>query len=333
MKTIITATAIAAALASPAFAGGYATPIVAVPGDPYAVEQPGFSWTGTYAGLQAGHTKLNIKRQGAVQEPDTVIEHPAVVETLTIEHPEVTKEVRHPEETVTKEVVTHHPAEIEKVKVGEEKLWLPGTPDMVGYNGETGLAPVPDANHPSGWAHVETYEERVVREAWTETSYVEEVVREAWTETVVVEPARTETQEVVVQEAWTEIIPGAWVTTLLSNLRDDTNTYGAFAGYRYQFDNNFVVGGEYNYLKSENVCGLDFETHSIEGQLGYAMGKWLPYSAVGYAKTDGQDGWLAAVGADYAITDNILIGAKYTHYDYGAEMDQQTFSLRIGFKF
>lgn len=371
MKPIITATAIVTALASPALAGGYATSIIAAPGDPYAFEQePSFSWTGPYLGLQAGHTKLRLKQREVTRDPDTIIEHPPVVETLTIEHPEVTKEVHHPEETVTKEVVTHHPpeveiretkiehaAEVEKVKVGEEKLWLPGTPDMVGYNGETGLAPVPDPDHPSGWAHVDTYEERTVREAWTETrqeavvvregwtetSHVEEVVREAYTETVVISPAATETKEVVVREAWSEVIPGAWGATLIHNLRDNTNTYGAFAGYRHQFGNSFVLGAEYNYLKSEgvkveNVGEFDFDTHSVEAQLGYAMGKWLPYVAAGYAKADERDGWLAAAGVDYAVTDNILIGAKFTHYDYGSvadtlTADQQTFAVRIGFKF
>ena len=451
-----TAASIAALMiASSASAGGYVVPTIPIEISTTverkaAAPTPAFDWTGPYAGITAGRTKIDLEHRPLVQEPDTIIEHPAETKEVTIEHPAVTEVVEHPEVTedrvttiehpavtedrvttidhpdVTEdrvktiehpavtdlvehpavtEIVEHpavtedrvttieHPAVIEKVKVGEEKLWVPtGPEDMFGgchYGNNT--CPVRDPSDPTGWKHVSKYEDRVVRDAWTETNtetvIIEPartetvVVKDAWTETVVIEPARTETvtetvvvepartetvTETVVVEpartetvtvspawtekkvvetkpAWTEVISGTWVVGQIHTLKEEANTFGVFAGYRYQFDNRAVIGAEAGFQSSkgveiDGVGGFDFDTRKIEAQAGFSAGRFLPYVAAGVARTDGNTGWMAAVGVDYALTDRVIVGAKFSQVDYGdisetTSAKQKTVDLRLGLKF
>lgn len=189
-------------------------------------------------------------------------------------------------------------------------------------------------------ARIET---KTVKEGWTETVLLERGSTVTETETVVVTPETTETITVV--PAWRELVSAAYTSTFVQELKDSANTYGAFGGYRYQFKNNVVVGAELNYWKGSDInatfdnvnYNFDMNTVSIEGQIGYAYKKLLPYVAVGYASTDGDGAWLAAVGADYALTDDWFIGAKYTHYKYDNlrdwDADANIVSMRVGYKF
>lgn len=294
------------------------------------------------------------------------IEHPAIIEKIPAEtktHPEVTEQVKIRSDKVQ--------TGTESVKVGETKF----------YDENGNLQPDPE--HSSGWRHdpvyeeqpvyewVPVYEERVVKDAWIEiiTPEREIVVKDAWTETItetvviqaawteeiaetvvieeartIVEPART----VVVQEAWTEVIREAWSEELTDRLSEDGNIYGLFAGYRHQWRNRFVSGVEAHYGRNsanEFGQGITFgkDTYGVELQAGYALYRALPYVAIGYANILDQDTLTASLGLDYALTDRLFIGAKYTHYDIGNidnvgggrnfKADGKMFSLRAGISF
>lgn len=294
------------------------------------------------------------------------IDHPAIIEKIpavTKEHPEVREQVKIRSDKVQTGTKT--------VKVGEVK-----------FHDENGKIQ-PDPDHPSGWRHtpvyeeqpvyewVPVYEERVIKGAWIEivTPEKEVVIKDAWietiTETVVVESAWTEeitatvvieeartviepAKTVIVQDAWTEVIREAWSEELTDRLSEDGNIYGLFAGYRHQWQNRFVGGIEAHYGRNsanEFGHGITFgkDTYGVELQAGYALNRALPYVAIGYANILDQDTLAASLGLDYALTDRLFIGAKYTYYDIGSinnlgggrnfKADGEMFSLRAGINF
>jgi opacity protein-like surface antigen len=129
------------------------------------------------------------------------------------------------------------------------------------------------------------------------------------------------------------------------NLEDDGWTAGLLAGYRYQFPNRFVLGlqltvplwAEKGTATSFGFPGTTYEVetnYAILGnvQLGYAFGRWLPFvqGGVGFANVTSrvfnfvpavleveQDHtlWTVGAGLDYAVTNNFIVGARYTYVD------------------
>lgn len=315
-----------------------------------------------------------------------VIEHPEVTEERVVQeivHPAVLEKVP----AVTKE----HPEIKETVKIGSEEVQI-GTETVLiredVYRDENGEKQR-DENHQTGWRHVpvyeevpvienrDIYEERVVQNAWVEVISPEKevVVKDAWTETitetvvvqeasveeitetVVIQQARTEVlkpaRTVVVKEAWTEVVREAWTEQLTDSFSQDGNSYGLFAGYRYQWKNNFVGGvevhygrnnaNEFNLAELESPAKFGKDTYGAELQAGYAIKRALPYIAVGYANVLDQSATTVSLGLDYAVTDRVIIGAKYTRYDIGEisginsiyryEADGNMVSLRAAIKF
>lgn len=134
-----------------------------------------------------------------------------------------------------------------------------------------------------------------------------------------------------------------------AKLDDDATSYGVFAGYRHQFNNNFVLGGELNYAKTGDFFedlgdagSLDTETYGAELQAGYAFDRVLPYVSVGKGKIFGEEATSWGVGVDYAATQNVIVGVKYTRSDLGDfdidevsnfEVDADTIGVRVGYKF
>jgi len=123
---------------------------------------------------------------------------------------------------------------------------------------------------------------------------------------------------------------------------------GAQIGYNWQW-NQLVLGVEADYsaaMLHDHVTGpsplgptttdVDIEQlATVRGRVGWAMGQWMPYVTGGWAwadvernyfgplpaTSDSQDhsGWVAGVGAEYAITNNWTAKLEYMYYDLGEE--------------
>ncbi|KFB08437.1 outer membrane protein [Nitratireductor basaltis] len=125
--------------------------------------------------------------------------------------------------------------------------------------------------------------------------------------------------------------------------------FGAHAGYLHSFG-NFVVGAEAEAMRLDiNYEAYSFITvensYAFKLRAGYAFDRFLLTGHAGavYATTDFMGledwGWTAGAGIDYAVTDNIVVGAQYTHFEFeqfdtsmiDATLDLAT--IRIGYKF
>ncbi|MET3792648.1 outer membrane protein [Aquamicrobium terrae] len=115
---------------------------------------------------------------------------------------------------------------------------------------------------------------------------------------------------------------------------------GAFVGYNYQMDNNFVLGAEgdigYSGVKGSNA-GVEAKAGvegSLRARLGYAISPdILLYGTAGGAAqslkvtdqtTGDRDrntmlGWTAGAGTDIKFTDNVFGRVEYRYTDYGKE--------------
>ncbi len=125
--------------------------------------------------------------------------------------------------------------------------------------------------------------------------------------------------------------------------------FGAHAGYLFGFG-NFVVGAEAEAAKlGITYEGFDFITvenaFSIRAKAGYAIDRFLVSGHVGgaYLTTNFMGlkdwGWTAGAGVDYALTNQVTLGAQYSRYQFnnfdGTEIDGHvdTLSGRLGYKF
>jgi outer membrane immunogenic protein len=152
--------------------------------------------------------------------------------------------------------------------------------------------------------------------------------------------------------------------------------HGGFVGGHvaglWQFD-QAVIGGEaeLNYSSIDGAedagagssIGTDIRWFgSLNAKAGYAMDHLLVYgiggiafagietsqdAATAFANTRTRAGWTVGAGVDYAMTNNIVVGAQYRYYDFGSEhfdapddfpdrtqkVDLNAFSLRFSYKF
>jgi outer membrane immunogenic protein len=139
----------------------------------------------------------------------------------------------------------------------------------------------------------------------------------------------------------------------------DSLAGGGFIGVQKQFG-QFVLGVEGDYLTATGNGSLGATSDisifgpggtgtgqvklrdiwSVGGRLGWAMDRWMPYIAGGYAdgafEFDAQNvppsivpetetarssggGGYVGVGIDWAATNNWIIGAEYRHYGFGTQ--------------
>ena len=145
---------------------------------------------------------------------------------------------------------------------------------------------------------------------------------------------------------WTGFYVGGNVGYLSGTTSNDSGlpnarasgVFGGFqGGYRYQFANNAVLGFQVNaplWAQSQTAtfAGGFQDTVKVKGsvlgqvQLGYAMGRWLPFLTAGggAAWVSGQENTslvvnnthtlaTAGVGVNYAITDHFTTGVRYNH--------------------
>ncbi|MET2825508.1 outer membrane protein [Mesorhizobium shangrilense] len=129
-------------------------------------------------------------------------------------------------------------------------------------------------------------------------------------------------------------------------------TLGGQAGYRYQFDNNVVLGVEgdlYSYFNKEDGAPFNIPPGgesvtvnyggSLRGQAGYAFDRFLPYvtGGVAFINYDGgasttfpgpivpgggysgtKAGWTVGAGLAYAFTDHFIANVDYRYTDFGS---------------
>jgi len=84
-----------------------------------------------------------------------------------------------------------------------------------------------------------------------------------------------------------------------------------------------------------NTFGTDVKWFgSVNAKAGYAVDRLLIYgiggvafagietsqvAATSYARTRASTGWTLGAGVDYALTNNVVVGAQYRYYDFGKE--------------
>ncbi|TPL51658.1 outer membrane protein [Mesorhizobium sp. B2-4-6] len=124
----------------------------------------------------------------------------------------------------------------------------------------------------------------------------------------------------------------------------DGGFVGGHVAGLWQFD-QAVIGAEagLNYASIDgtadagpgNTFGTDVKWFgSIDAKAGYAMDRVLIYGIGGvafagietsqaagsaFARTRISTGWTLGAGVDYALTNNVVIGAQYRYYDFGKE--------------
>lgn len=125
--------------------------------------------------------------------------------------------------------------------------------------------------------------------------------------------------------------------------------FGGHVGYLHQFG-NFVVGAEFEAMKLDIAYeNFDFITvedaYVAKARVGFAIDRFLisGHGGAVYATTNFAGlkdwGWAAGAGVDYALTDNIIVGAQYTRFGFtsfdGTQIDADidTVTARVSFKF
>ncbi|MAY61725.1 MAG: porin [Rhizobiales bacterium] len=164
------------------------------------------------------------------------------------------------------------------------------------------------------------------------------------------------------------------LTSLDEELDIDGGFLGGVVGAQWQ-NGSFVYGveAEINWsnisgneeIQLGNFIGTEIDWFgSVNGRLGYAWDRVLLYGTAGvafagietnqqlapdsFAETESHVGWTIGAGVDYALTENLFLGAQYRYYDFGSEdytpsdpiftvreqdVDMHTVSLHLGYKF
>jgi outer membrane immunogenic protein len=102
--------------------------------------------------------------------------------------------------------------------------------------------------------------------------------------------------------------------------------FGIGLGYDIAFMNGIVVGVEVAGSHTGNAKFIG----NVAGKLGYAIEDFLPYIKVGLATGKGT-GFVVGGGIDYAVTDNIFVGAEYDYTRLNSH--ENSFMAHVGFKF
>ena len=134
---------------------------------------------------------------------------------------------------------------------------------------------------------------------------------------------------------------------------DDSFFGGVFAGYNYQIG-QLVLGGEilgqFGKMKEADYPTLWYENIiDVKARAGFAIDRTLLYVSGGYSlaniEEDGEhfsmDGYNVGLGADFALTENVIIGVEYSYrdidgtcvHDVDVEGNVSTFQARASYKF
>jgi outer membrane immunogenic protein len=141
--------------------------------------------------------------------------------------------------------------------------------------------------------------------------------------------------------------------TYSQNLNSTNVNPGFQFGYLYQFDHNWVVGGEadFSYPATSNTYTNTYQDtgafdrfnvrNNLQGSLrlraGYAIDRFLPFITAGvsfasmglyydneeqnsdnaYSTSTTQTGWVLGGGLEYGVLDNLSVRTEYLYTDYG----------------
>jgi outer membrane immunogenic protein len=104
---------------------------------------------------------------------------------------------------------------------------------------------------------------------------------------------------------------------------DSVGIFGIHVGYNWQNARNLVLGLEGSLTLPFDSDDFGAETlGSVRGRLGYAMDKTLIYATGGVAFLDSEDadetqvGWVAGLGVEHKIRDNVSIGLEGLYYAF-----------------
>ncbi|MCZ8333594.1 MAG: outer membrane beta-barrel protein [Rhodobacteraceae bacterium] len=128
-------------------------------------------------------------------------------------------------------------------------------------------------------------------------------------------------------------------------LAGDGMTAGVFAGYRADFG-QFVTGVEGNFDWANIDLGGGTSLDSISRLKligGYDVGPALVYGTVAAVRADttlgADNGWGAGIGVDYAVTQQMTLGAELMEHRFdnfvgsGTDIEATTLNARVGFRF
>lgn len=125
---------------------------------------------------------------------------------------------------------------------------------------------------------------------------------------------------------------------------------GGHVGYNFALG-NVVLGieADYDFANIEADDGFGEIDAIARGKLkaGYAFDRFLPYLTGGIAHASADTalgefddtGYAFGAGLDYAVTDNIIVGAEYLHHNFddfddsGVDFDLDTVRAKVSFKF
>jgi opacity protein-like surface antigen len=98
---------------------------------------------------------------------------------------------------------------------------------------------------------------------------------------------------------------------------DSFAIYGVHAGYLHDFG-TIVAGVEASYTMYNSDVFPITGVAAIKGRAGLDLGRIQPYAFVGYGMAFGVEdsGMVYGGGLDWAITDRLVLGAQYSHYDF-----------------
>lgn len=133
----------------------------------------------------------------------------------------------------------------------------------------------------------------------------------------------------------------------------DGSFYGGMIGYRHDFG-RFVVGGELRYSDISDISGSSlppgFTNDSMTTavlQLGYDMGRVLPFVSVGGARlatsfggsSETGNGTVYGAGVDFMATSRLMFGVDFNRFEFedygsfGADITGTSIAIRAAFKF
>lgn len=127
----------------------------------------------------------------------------------------------------------------------------------------------------------------------------------------------------------------------------DNTSFGGHVGYNYDFGNNFVLGGELEYDRTDIDLGGTGGTLDNIGRLklkgGYDFGSVLGYGVLGAARADSsfgnETGLVYGVGLAYPVNEQFSVSGEVLQHKFddfggaGSDFDVNTFNLRASFRF